>query len=525
MPTYDEETRQYLNSGFADRLEAIDNSTVNVIIQVDASDSEPLLAELERLPGVSARAENVTRGRFVPARVPVDEVERIANLDIVEKVHHDQPSGVFAERSLADAIRDFSLQRDPVRERVNSFLAHRLTPTDDLTDEIGIGFNEVPHLNYFQGPLGDPIRVGMTAIQRTTGNEVSGIKFIPTGESVDWILDGDIVDGDHGGNVEIAVLDTGHTPVEPSEGRRFGYIESRVPGEPPLDGHAHGSWCTYTAVGKSAPSLWGRVDGVASGADYSHYKVLNVFPGFGRTSWIMKAMERAVDRGADVVNLSLGAPQQGPVDEDPYCQLIDELCKENLGEDEGAIFVVAAGNSGPGRWTIGSPGVSPKALTVASWSLTDEEPAVYSSRGPQGAYYDEHPDEYASDLASHDSFEFVKPDVAAPGGGRANDELTAELDEMLHQTCAGWLEGMYDGVKDTRGSMKGTSMSAPHVAGLVALLYEAGIVRNAREVKEVVSEQEEIPEFTLATESARETEEGKNIGVGFGPIRESTFMT
>ena len=524
MPTYDDETRQFLNTGFANRLEQIDNSTVNIIIEVEPGNAGPLLDELGPLRDVTPEPDNIVRDRFVPARVPVDAVERIANLEMVEKVHHDQPAGVFSERSLADAVRDFSLQQDPIRDRINELLARRLTPTDDLADQIGIGYEHVPRFNYFQAPLGDPLRVGMSAVQRATGSEVSGIEYIPTSESVEWMLDGDLVDGDHGGNIEIAILDTGHTPVEPSEGRRFGHIESLVPGEPPLDGHAHGSWVTYAAVGKSSPSVWGRVEGVASGADYSHYKVLNVFPGFGRTSWIMKAMERAVERGADVVNMSLGGPQQGSVEEDPYCQLIDELCKENLGEEEGAIFVVAAGNAGPERWSIGTPGVAPKALTVGSWSLMDDEPAVFSSRGPQGEYYLDHPDEFESDMRSVGSFEFVKPDVAAPGGGRANDELTEELDEMLHQSCAGWLEGMYDGLKDARGSMKGTSMAAPHVAGLVGLLYEAGIVKSAREVKEVVSEQEEIPQLSLATESARETEDGKNIAAGFGRIRESTFI-
>lgn len=523
MPEVPEDKRQFYNSEFARRLGTINNSEVNVIVQIKDGAADSVVSELQSLPDVEVDRKRIIRGKYIPATVPVDVVDEVAGLDAVVKVHHDQPSGVLNQRSAMDVVRDFSLQDDPVRNAVSSHIKEVLAPTDDLRHTVQIDSIEAPRLNFIQTPLGDPFRVGTSVVQRATGSKVSGFDFIPTGESVSWMRDGSALDGYDGSGMKLAVIDTGHTPLQPSDGFRIPYLKSLVPGEPPADGHSHGSWCTYVAVGKPTRSVWGEVGGVAPDASYAHFKALNTFPGFGRTSWIMKAIEEANEWGADVINLSLGGPAQGPVEEDPYCQLIDELCKENLGEDEGSIFVVAAGNAGPDRWTIGTPGMSPKAITVGSWSLTDSEPSVFSSRGPQSEWYKDNPERYEEDLSRYGSDEFVKPDVVAPGGGRANQELTDELDELLHSVSLGWMEGFYDGVKDARGSMKGTSMASPHVAGLVGLLFGAGIIKNAREVKQVVRDRADIPDFELAPETASQTESGKNVSVGFGRLRESLF--
>jgi subtilisin family serine protease len=211
------------------------------------------------------------------------------------------------------------------------------------------------------------------------------------------------------------------------------------------------------------------------------------------------------------------------VGEDPYTRFIEANCKENAGDEDGAIFVVAAGNAGADGYTIGSPGVSPKALTVGSWSLSDNSPAIFSSRGPQGAHYKDNQEQFQEDLSEFGADEFVKPDVVAPGGGRENAAKTDDADELLFQTSTGWYDGLRDGVKDGRANMKGTSMATPAVAGLVKRLYDAGIVTTAADVKQVVSERGGVGEYPDAAPGANETVEGKNIAAGFGVIRESLF--
>lgn len=180
-------------------------------------------------------------------------------------------------------------------------------------------------------------------------------------------------------------------------------------------------------------------------------------------------------------------------------------------------------NSGPEKWTIGSPGVADKAITVASWSMLDGAPAAFSSRGPQGEWYKENPDRYGSDAGEYDAREFVKPDVAAPGGGRKTEAKYREHAELLWQASVGWMEGMQDGIRDGTAGMAGTSMASPHVAGFVTRLYDADIIKTASEFKRVMEQNGFVPEFKKAGDHANETEGGKNISVGYGAARESVF--
>jgi subtilisin family serine protease len=126
-------------------------------------------------------------------------------------------------------------------------------------------------------------------------------------------------------------------------------------------------------------------------------------------------------------------------------------------------------------------------------------------------------------MSSIGGFEFIKPDVVAPGGGRETQEKDDEEGELLHQTSTGWAEGMHDGLKDARGMMKGTSMATPHVAGFVDLLYNAGIVSTAREVKRVMRDRGTVREYASAAENANVAVNSKNVAVGFDPISESVF--
>ncbi|HLE99042.1 MAG TPA: S8 family serine peptidase [Gaiellaceae bacterium] len=105
--------------------------------------------------------------------------------------------------------------------------------------------------------------------------------------------------------------------------------------------------------------------GVAPGASLTDY---NVFPGrgigffiFGGSALshdIADALEQAVLDGMDVVNMSLGGGVQGPHD-----FLADAV---NAAVDAGVVAAVAAGNSGPGRGTVESPGSAAGALTAGA---------------------------------------------------------------------------------------------------------------------------------------------------------------
>ncbi|MET7969442.1 S8 family peptidase [Micromonospora sp. NPDC005305] len=239
--------------------------------------------------------------------------------------------------------------------------------------------------------------------------------------------------GYDGQGVKVAVLDTGYDPHHPDLKGKVVRAANFTP-ESGLtdvtDRFGHGTHVAATIAGRGRA---GRPSGkgVAPGASLLVGKVLDQ-NGSGELSWVMAGMEWAVGQGARVVNVSIGAPaSEGP---DPITEAVDALTART-----GALFVVSAGNSGPGVQTITTPGTAASALTVGAVSKQDEIPS-FSSRGPR--------------LGDG----VVKPEITAPGVG------------IVAARAAGTSLG--EVVDASYTSMSGTSMAAPHVAGAAALLAQ-----------------------------------------------------
>ncbi len=147
--------------------------------------------------------------------------------------------------------------------------------------------------------------------------------------------------GYDGKGVKVAVLDTGIDVNHPDLQGQIDGTVSFVPGEEVTDVNGHGTHVASTIVGTGAAS-GGDFKGVAPGADLIVGKVLGGVDGFGQDSWVMAGMQWAAESGADVVNMSLGdtVPSDGS---DPMSQTVDALSAQY-----GTLFVIAAGNAGPG---------------------------------------------------------------------------------------------------------------------------------------------------------------------------------
>ncbi|MFJ5263658.1 S8 family peptidase [Streptomyces sp. NPDC088387] len=258
--------------------------------------------------------------------------------------------------------------------------------------------------------------------------------------------------GFDGTGVKIAVLDTG---IDTGHADFAGRVvaERNFSTDAELrDGNGHGTHVASTAAGTGAGSD-GKYKGVAPGAALINGKVLNT-AGSGLTSGIVDGMEWAVAQGADVINMSLGAPDEPGTD--PLEEAVDALSDQ-------ALFVIAAGNSGSAAGTIGSPGVAESALTVGAVDKLDGL-ADFSSRGPRmdGG---------------------VKPDVTAPGvaitaasaaGTRPNDPHPAP----------GYV------------TLNGTSMATPHVTGAAALLMQQHPDWSAARIKSLLTGSAKPGDFT-----------------------------
>jgi subtilisin family serine protease len=255
-------------------------------------------------------------------------------------------------------------------------------------------------------------------------------------------------------------------------------------GELPWDGLGHGAHCITVAFGDSfVHPQYGLLRGVADPDSRVGGKVLSVKVlsnlGFGSSFGIIKGIEYAYNWGAQIISMSLGGVQQGSVDDDPECQILKQL------KDE-VMFVVAAGNDGVPD-SIGSPGVSPYALTVGSYSPLYKGLASFSSRGPSGEWYRDNPDDWKRDYSKYGE-NLIKPDCICPGGGPVY-EGQKPID-MIVSGGIGWTDGMYDGLVDGFAIMRGTSMATPACAGLVSLLLDKRKITNLDDVKQVLSRQQ-----------------------------------
>ncbi|MEU8761719.1 S8 family serine peptidase [Streptomyces sp. NPDC048659] len=233
--------------------------------------------------------------------------------------------------------------------------------------------------------------------------------------------------GYDGTGTKVAVLDTGADAEHPDLKGRIVASENFTDSDGADDRQGHGTH-TISTVGGSGAASGGKKKGVAPGAALLNGKVLDD-SGSGATSWIIAGMEWAVAQGADVVSMSLGNPSETDCT-DPM-----SAAAEQLAQNKGTLFVIAAGNSGPGNNTVSAPGCAPSVLTVGAVDR-DDSTAWFSSRGP------------ASD-AGHT----LKPEIAAPG-----------VD--ISAAAAGG-RGVY-----AYQSMSGTSMATPHVAGAAAIVKQ-----------------------------------------------------
>ncbi|MGW2049916.1 S8 family serine peptidase [Streptomyces sp. NPDC001858] len=231
-----------------------------------------------------------------------------------------------------------------------------------------------------------------------------------------------------GTGVKVAVLDTGIDGGHPDLEKRVVSSRSFIADEDIDDVNGHGTHVASTIAGTGAASD-GKEKGVAPGADLVIGKVLNS-NGAGATSGIIAAMEWASrTEHARIISMSLGS-QFAHTQDDLTSRSVNALSAET-----GALFVIAAGNSGPGPYTVNAPGTAAAALTVGAVDSADQI-AGFSSSGPR------------------EGDEGLKPDVTAPG---------VRVLAARSQYAQG--EGPYV-------TYSGTSMATPHVAGVAALLAQ-----------------------------------------------------
>jgi serine protease AprX len=248
-------------------------------------------------------------------------------------------------------------------------------------------------------------------------------------------------EGHQGQGVKVAVLDTGIDYTHPDFAGRIaatkGFISYTA-----RDGHGHGTHVAGIIAGSGAKS-GGKYVGVAPAASLYIGKVLGD-DGRGRMSHVMAGIEWAIlEQQVQVINLSLSGTEAGN-GTDALSTLCDEAVRQS-----NVVICVAAGNMGPTPQKIGSPGCARYVITVGA---VDDQNRVaqFSSRGP-----------------TRDGR--IKPDLVFPG---VNIIAPRAASTRLGQP-----------VEPGYARNNGTSMAAPHAAGVAALMLEANPHLTAEQVK------------------------------------------
>lgn len=262
--------------------------------------------------------------------------------------------------------------------------------------------------------------------------------------------------------IKVAVIDTGinrlHVDLVNNYVSGWDFVNKD---SDPNDDNGHGTHCS----GIIAAELNGKaVVGVAPEADLYAYKVLDS-RGSGTISNIIAGIQRAVQDDVQVISMSLGSSS--------YSQSLYDACF--VAKSSNIVVVAAAGNSGNTATgsTVNYPAKFDCVIAVGATNINDYL-ATFSSTGPE-------------------------VDVVAPGVN-----ILSDIKDVTP----------YDGLNQDTGTMSGTSMACPHVAGTAALMLAANPTLTPNKIQTI-----------LQTTAVDNGATGKDNYYGYGRINAVAAVT
>lgn len=243
-----------------------------------------------------------------------------------------------------------------------------------------------------------------------------------------------------GEGITVAVIDTGVTQVPDLKQTKlvpgYDFVNDQVNAS---DDNGHGTHVAGT-IAQSTNNGYG-VAGIAYQAQVMPLKVLSRGGG-GEVADIAEAIRFAADNNADVINMSLGGGGAS--------QIMQEAI--DYAYNKGVVVVAAAGNANQN--SANYPARYPRVISVAALDSAGVK-APYSNYG-------------------------AGVDISAPGGSEGAKIIQETIDAGTG--------------KPVFADYQGTSMAAPHVAGVAALVKASGISepeavlnvlqQSARQIKE-----------------------------------------
>lgn len=265
-----------------------------------------------------------------------------------------------------------------------------------------------------------------------------------------------------GKGIGVAVLDTGVYDHPDLKGRIVAFKDFCNDRTAPYDDNGHGSHVSGLIAGDGTKA-GGKFKGTAPEANIIGVKVLDGAGG-GSMADVIKGVQWCIENkdkyNIKVINMSLGAGANQKEKDDLVALAVNKAL------DAGIVPVIAAGNSGPGKLTIGTPAIAREVLTVGAYddkntaTHGDDTMAFFSSRGP----------------TTRD--QIVKPDIAAPGVNMVSHRSPGSSIDRANVMHLG----------DYYVLLSGTSMATPVTAGVVADVIQANPNLSPREVIQVLKD-------------------------------------
>lgn len=266
------------------------------------------------------------------------------------------------------------------------------------------------------------------------------------------------------------------------------YIEN-VPATDNNSGHG-----THVAgiVGGNGEMSGGKYEGVAPGASLIGYgsgaalAMLDTLGGFDY------ALTHQHEYNIRVITNSWGDTSEAGKPFDPYHPI--NIATKKL-YDRGIVTVFSAGNSGPGEKTIsGNYKKAPWVVTIAAGGKSGKL-ASFSSRGEK--------DIGGTVLVDGEQWRWEdRPTVTAPGVDIISTRVLSPVASLGAVKDIQYLNPAH---LPYYTHMSGTSMAAPHVAGIIALMLDANPLLSAEEVKGILE----------STATAMPDHEAWEVGAGY----------
>ncbi|MET3195279.1 S8 family serine peptidase [Gottfriedia sp. OAE603] len=327
-------------------------------INLTSDEKVSVIVEFKELPAKVAQLEKATKGETISLEKAKENVEK----------SHAQFKKDLQEKSVSKA-KSSTENFEITHTYQNAFNGVSMTlPANQI--------NDLLKLDSVKAVYSDSIVQLKPPIEIVEDKEQSKVDSLPFLK-----IDKLHKEGYTGKNIKIGVIDTGidynHPDLKDAYKGGFDFVDNDSdPMEATYDqwkaskkseflnGNSyytsHGTHVSGTIAGRAKNNSDYKVMGVAPDSDLYVYRVLGPY-GSGTNSAVIAGIDRSVADGMNVINLSLGATLNNPLE-------ATSLAVDNA-VLSGVTAVVAAGNAGDKMYTLGSPGAAALALTVGASSV------------------------------------------------------------------------------------------------------------------------------------------------------------